>query len=185
MGNTLIIDRLDAHVSQNDLSSKEADSIVLTWEQRRWLRGRFTTAHGRKIGIALPTGTTVAPGAILYVGADWYLKMEAATETVLEVLPSDYNHAVRIAFEVGNRHFPLALDENKMQVPDDKAMIRLMERLGAPWERRRAIFGPSRREVTFMRSASLLALLQFSDGTFPAGAYALHRASKRTCRMRQ
>ena len=49
------------------------------------MRGRFTTAAGRKIGMALPTGTVLAPGAILWVGADWYLKVEAAAEPVLEI----------------------------------------------------------------------------------------------------
>jgi urease accessory protein len=141
-GNTLIIDRLLLSVNQDDLRGKEEDKLVLNWEQRRWTRGRFTTDRGRKVGIALPTGTIVAPGAILCVGADWYLKIEAAIESVLAIFPSDYAEAVRIAFEVGNRHFPLALEENRMLVPDDKAMARLMERLGVPWERRQAAFNP-------------------------------------------
>lgn len=141
-GNTLIIDCLHPSSNVDDLRAKEEDRLVLTWEQRRWMRGRFTTERGRKIGIALPTGTALAPGAILYVGADWYLEIEAAIEPVLEIFPSDYNEAVKIAFEVGNRHFPLALEENKILVPDDKVMVRLMDRLGAPWERRQAIFDP-------------------------------------------
>jgi urease accessory protein len=141
-GNTLIIDRLNPSAIQDDLRGKEEDKLILTWEQRRWMRGRFTTERGRKIGIALPTGTTLAHGSILHVGADWYLKIEAAIESVLAIFPSDYNEAVKIAFEVGNRHFPLALEESKILVPDDKAMVRLMERLGARWERRRAIFDP-------------------------------------------
>jgi urease accessory protein len=141
-GNTLIIDRLHPSANQDDLRAKDEDKLVLTWEQRRWMRGRFTTALGRKIGIALPTGTTLKHGAILYIGADWYLKIEAAIESVLEILPLDYNEAVKIAFEIGNRHFPLALEESKILVPDDKVMVRLMERLGAPWERRQAIFDP-------------------------------------------
>ena len=141
-GNTLIIDRLIPPVSQDDLQGKEEDKLVLAWEQRRWLRGRFTTAKGRKIGIALPTGTTLAPDSILYVGPDWYLRIEAAAEPVLEVLPSGYMEAIKIAFEVGNRHFPLAMQESKILVPDDMAMVRLMDRLGAPWERRQAVFNP-------------------------------------------
>jgi urease accessory protein len=141
-GNILIIDRLISPVSQDDLQGKEEDKLVLTWEQRRWLRGRFTTAKGRKIGIALPTGTTLSPDSILYVGPEWYLRIEAATEPVLEVLPSGYQEAINIAFEVGNRHFPLAMQETKILVPDDTAMVRLMDRLGAPWERRRAVFNP-------------------------------------------
>ena len=141
-GNTLIIDRLHPTANQDDLRAKEEDTLVLTWEQRRWMRGRFTTVRGRKIGIALPTGTILGHGAILYVGADWYLKIEAAVESVLEILPSNYNEAVKIAFEVGNRHFPLAIAESKILVPDDKVMVRLMERLGASWKRRLAIFDP-------------------------------------------
>ncbi len=141
-GNTLIIDCLHSLDNQDELRAKEEDKLVLTWEQRRWMRGRFTTERGRKIGIALPTGTTLAPGAILYIGADWYLKIEAAIEAVLEIFPSDYDEAVKIAFEVGNRHFPLALEESKILVPDEKVMVRLMERLGATWERRQAIFDP-------------------------------------------
>jgi urease accessory protein len=141
-GNTLIIDELIAPVTAETLQGKEEDKLVLAWEQRRWMRGRFTTANGRKIGIALPTGTTVPPDAILWVANDWYLKVEAATEAVLEIIPADYAEAVKIAFEVGNRHFPLALEENKILVPDDKAMVRLMDRLGAPWQRRQVIFNP-------------------------------------------
>jgi urease accessory protein len=141
-GTQLIIDRLIPSASPADLRAKEDDKLVLTWEQRRWVRGRFTTDKGRKIGLALPTGTTLAPDAILWVDQDWYLRVEAATESVLEIVPSDYADAVKIAFEVGNRHFPLALQGNKLLVPDDKAMIRLIDRLGATWERRQAVFNP-------------------------------------------
>jgi urease accessory protein UreE len=78
----------------------------------------------------------------LYVGADWYLKIEAAPEAVLEISFENSTEAVKIAFEVGNLHFPLALAQGKILVPDDKAMVRLMERLGAHCERRQAIFDP-------------------------------------------
>jgi len=141
-GSLLIIDRLISPVSAEILRAKEDDKLVLTWEQRRWVRGRFTTDKGRKIGLALPTGTTLAPDAILWVEQDWYLRVEAATESVLEILPADRAEAVKIAFEVGNRHFPLAMQENKLLVPDDKAMVRLMDRLGAQYERRQAVFNP-------------------------------------------
>lgn len=137
-----IIDHLIHSVSPSDLQGKKEDKIVLTWEQRRWVRGRFTTSGGREIAVALPTGTTLTPDSILYVGPDWYLKIEASVETVIEVTPSGYNDAVRIAFEVGNRHFPLAIRENKILVPDDTAMVQLLDRLGAPWIKCQAVFNP-------------------------------------------
>jgi urease accessory protein len=141
-GDTLIIDRLISSIRSDDLRSKEEDKLVLGWEQRRWVRGRFTTAKGRKIGIALPTGATLAPDSILWIGPDWYLRIEAAIEPVLEITPTGYEHAVRIAFEVGNRHFPLAMQQGKIVVPDDNAMLRLMDRLSASWERRQMVFDP-------------------------------------------
>ena len=141
-GNLLIIDHLISPVSEEMLRAKEHDKLVLTWEQRRWVRGRFTTDKGRKIGLALPTGTTLPPNAILWIEPDWYLRIEAATESVLEILPSDQEEAIKIAFEVGNRHFPLAIQGNVLQVPDDKAMIRLIDRLGAKWTRRQTVFNP-------------------------------------------
>jgi urease accessory protein UreE len=141
-GDALIIDRLISPGNPDELHAKQEDKLVLSWEQRRWARGRFTTAKGRKIGFALPTGTALAPGAVLWIGDNWYLKIEGAAEPLLAVTPSDHNHALRIAFEVGNLHFPLALRENILMVPDDKVMIRLMDRLSAPWERTQTVFDP-------------------------------------------
>lgn len=141
-GSFLIIDHLISPVSEEILRAREIDEIVLTWEQRRWVRGRFTTDKGRKIGLALPTGTTLAPNTILWIEPDWYLRVQAAAEAVLEILPLGYEDAVKIAFEVGNLHFPLAMQGNRLLVPDDKAMIRLMDRLGARWEKRQAVFNP-------------------------------------------
>jgi urease accessory protein len=140
--NTLIIDRFVPFVDTGDLQEKAEDRLVLAWEERRWLRGRFTTERGRKVGIALPTGTAVPPGSILHVGDDWYLKLEAAIEPVLEMFPADSAEAVKIAFEVGNRHFPLALAGEKIMVPDDRTMVRLLERLGIPFHRKQAAFDP-------------------------------------------
>jgi len=141
-GNTLIIEQLILSANPDDLRAKEEDKLVLAWEQRRWARGRFTTMNGRKIGIALPTGSALVPSAILWIAEDWYLKIEAAPESVIEIFPVDCKHAVMIAFEVGNRHIPMAMRENKLMVPDDKAMVRLMDRLGAKWERKQTVFDP-------------------------------------------
>ena len=141
-GNSLIIDRLLPAADAGDLHGKQEDRLVLAWEERRWMRGRFTSERGRKIGIALPTGTAVPPGSILHVTEEWYLKLDAAVEAVLEISPADCAEAVKIAFEVGNRHFPLALAGDKLLVPDDRAMLRLMERLGLSFERRQATFDP-------------------------------------------
>ena len=128
--------------TEESLRGKERDTLALTWEERRWTRKRATTTRGRDVALALPTGSVLRPGDIVAVETEWYLAIEARPEPVLVVSPRDCAEAVRIAFDVGNRHFSLALDGERLLVPDDSAMVQLLTRLGARWERRVAVFEP-------------------------------------------
>jgi urease accessory protein len=138
----LVVDHLPGSLVADELRGKEADKLPLTWEQRRWARGRFATAKGREIALALPTGTTLEPGRTVCVEADWYLSVEAVPEPLLAIHPRNWEEAIRIAFEVGNRHCPLALEPDTLMVPDDAPMVLLLDRMGVPWERRLAAFTP-------------------------------------------
>lgn len=129
-------------VTRESLRGKERDTLVLTWEERRWTRKRVTTSGGRDIALALPTGSLLRPGDVVAVDTGWYLAIEGRPEPVLAVSPRDCDEAIRIAFDVGNRHFPLALDGECLLVPDDTAMEQLLTRLSARWERRQAVFDP-------------------------------------------
>jgi urease accessory protein UreE len=106
------------------------------------MRGRFTTVSGREIGVALPTGMRVEPGQLLWIAPDWYLTMDAAQEPLLAIHPVDRQQAIRIAFEIGNLHFPVATSGESLLVPDDCAMTQLLERLGVRWEKCNLAFQP-------------------------------------------
>ena len=128
----LLIEQLPDPTSPELLIGKERDTLVMTSEERRWARRRVRTSAGRAIALACATGTTLEPGAIIAIEATWYLQVEAAAEsgardafnTAIAML------AVRIAFEIGNHHFPLAIDGADLLVPDDSAMRQLLDRLG-------------------------------------------------------
>ncbi len=138
----VIVDHVIRDIREEDLRGKELDTLLLTSEQRRWVRGRFTTAHGREIAIALPTGTVLHAGAVVWIEPDWFLRVHAAPESVLAITPANYAEAVKISFEVGNLHFPLALDDQELLVPDDSAMVQLLNRLRVRWQHRQAVFAP-------------------------------------------
>jgi urease accessory protein UreE len=129
-------------LAAEDVRGKEEDTLALPWEQRRWIRGKFTTTKGREVALALPTGTPLIPGTIILVEQDWYLRVEAVREPLIAVEPKNRREAIRLAFEIGNRHFPLALENEVLLVPDDSAMSQLFDRLKVPWSRRQAIFAP-------------------------------------------
>ena len=139
---TVIITHPHVPVHDADLSRLDRDALVLTAEERRWGRRRVTTEKGRVLALALPTGSVLVPGAILHVARDFYVVIEAASEPVLAVTPRSHEEALRVAFEVGNRHFTLAVDGERLLVPDDPAMEQLLERLEVPWRREHAIFAP-------------------------------------------
>jgi len=138
----VVITRAHVHVHDADLSRRERDTLVLTAEERRWGRRRVTTQAGRVLALALPTGSTLTPGDILHVTPDWYVVIEAAPEPVLAVTPRSRDEALRIAYEVGNRHFTLALDGERLLLPDDTAMEQLLGRLDVPFERMQSVFVP-------------------------------------------
>jgi urease accessory protein len=139
---TVIVTHPRVHVHDADLSRLERDALVLTADERRWGRRRVMTRRGRELALALPTGSVLVPGEILHVARDWYVVIEAATEPVLVVVPRSREEGLRIAFEVGNRHFALAVDGERLLVPDDPAMEQLFERLGVEWRREDAVFVP-------------------------------------------
>lgn len=138
----MIITHPRVHVYDADLSRLERDTLVLPAEERRWGRRRVTTSGGRELALALPTGSVLVPGEILHVARDWYVVIEAAVEPVLAVSSRTREEELRVAFEVGNRHFTLAVDGDRLLVPDDPAMEQLLRRLDVPWQRDRAIFVP-------------------------------------------
>ena len=124
------------------LTGKARDTLCLTWEERRWTRKRVTTTGGREVALALPTGSVLEPDAILAVEEDWYLVVEGRPEAVLACFPSSHPEALRIAFDVGNRHFSLAIEGGALVVPDDPTMSQLLSRLGVRWQRREAVYSP-------------------------------------------
>ena len=139
----VVVTHPHVHLHDADLSRLERDALVLTAEERRWGRRRVTTQAGRTLALALPTGSVLTPGDILHVGPGWYVVIEAAREPVLAVTPRSREEALRIAFEVGNRHFTLAIDGERLLVPDDPAMDQLLGRLGVAFERVQSVFVPA------------------------------------------
>jgi urease accessory protein len=129
-------------VTEAELAGRARDTLVLTAEERRWARRRATTTGGRTLVLALPTGSVLKPGAVLCVAPDWFVVVECAAEACLAVTPASREEALRVAFEVGNRHFNLALDGERILVPDDPGMDILLTRMSVRFERVRAPFVP-------------------------------------------
>ena len=149
----VVITEPHLHVAAAALEGLERDTLSLTWEERRWTRKRVRTAAGREIALALPTGSLLQPGDVIAVEDGWYLAVLGRPEPVIAIHPRDRAEAIRVAFDVGNRHFPLAVDGDVLLVPEDTAMEQLAVRLGVSWERRQSVFDPIGRATPHAHGA--------------------------------
>jgi len=113
-----------------------ADRAALA--KRRW---RGVAADGREFGFdldhALPAGAAVwRSEGICYA-------VVQMSEPVIEIaIKGEPATIAAIAWQIGNLHFPAQITAESIRVPDDPAIVHMLERAGIPWTREHAIFRP-------------------------------------------
>jgi urease accessory protein UreE len=139
---TVVIAGLPVATEPAHLVGFEADAVALTAQERRRPRRRIVTRAGRVFTLMLPVGEALRPGSVLYVGPGWFVTVEAAPEALLAVSPRGRREGIRVALEVGRLHAALAVAGERLLVPDEPALERLLERLDVPWVRTHEPFVP-------------------------------------------
>ena len=114
----LVITESHLHVEPEALAGLERDTLPLTWEERRWTRKRVRTSAGREIALALPTGSVLRAGrGDRARGQPGTWSSRDAPSPCSPCSRGTRAEAIRIAFDVGNRHFSLALEGETILVP--------------------------------------------------------------------
>ena len=125
---------------QKGLSPSERDLVMLDWETRQKCRQRLRTAAGREIGLALPTGTRLAPGDVLYRDADVEIVVEGEPEEVF-VLRFEKREVFGLAcYQIGNLHRPIGFDDGAILVPYEPVLEKQLTRLGFTYTVEERIF---------------------------------------------
>lgn len=121
-------------------SGSQADSLVLTWEQRGKTRQTVVSTSGRELAIKLPTGTRLPPGCLVHVGPDFHVEVVAANEDVWVVKSTELRTLLRAAHEIGNRHFAIDCSAGDIAVLYDHTLAELWQRLGVEARREQRPF---------------------------------------------
>jgi len=121
------------------------DVVVMNWEERRKSRQRLTTAGGIQIALGLPTGSTLEDGEILYMDEERYIIVQAAKEDVLCVFPGDPAEFACTAYEIGNRHLPIAICLHSVMTIFDELLESKFKKVGLRCERGHMPFEPIQR----------------------------------------
>ena len=96
--------RVEQLPEPRDLEPFEIIHLEMTCIDRRRVRRRLLAPDGLELGLALPTGTILEPGTLLFQNEARAYVVKAALEEVLVIRPKNWLEAARVAHQIGNLH---------------------------------------------------------------------------------
>ena len=121
-------------------------AVVAITADRRQLAKRLwraTAADGTEFGFEL--SSPLAHGDTVYLTGVTRYVIQQELEPVLAIsLPNDPAAAAIIGWAVGNLHFPIEAQPQRLLAPDDVALRQSLERIGIGYQLITAVFCPHR-----------------------------------------
>ena len=112
---------------------KRATTLALDWDTRQKSRFDASDSAGRALAVFLPRGTVVRGGDALVVEDGSLVLVQAAPQAVLVVRPCAEHgqpaDLLRAAYHLGNRHVPVDLRDDRIQIEPDHVLGAMLQRL--------------------------------------------------------
>jgi len=124
----------------------ERDKVGGAWEGRQKSRQRLFTKAGRQIGLALPTGTVLTPGDVLYRNAEIEIVVEGVPEEVFVLHPETRDEFGLICYQIGNLHRAVGFQGNTILIPYESVLENQLDRLGYAYTIEERIFTHAARQ---------------------------------------
>ena len=124
---------------------RRAATVELDWDTRQKSRFDATDSLGRTLGVFLPRGRVVRGGDVLVAEDGSLVKVVAKAQAVLVVTPGASGTPLallRAAYHLGNRHVPLEVRADRLQLEPDHVLAGLLQRMGLRVEPASAAFEP-------------------------------------------
>src|SRR5262245_8414572 len=138
-----MIHRASIHRPAGHRPEDEAiDALTLDFDTRHRRRICLTTDQGEKILLDLPGTIAIADGDGLQLEHGGCLKVQAATELVIEVRHRDPELLMRLAWHLGNRHLPTEIRNEALRIRPDHVIEDMLHRFGAALVKMQAPFQP-------------------------------------------
>ena len=131
---------------------KRAPKLVLPFLERSRSRLRATLNDGREVAVVLTRGTVMRGGDVLVAEDGTLVEVQAAPEQVLRVTSDNRLALMRAAYHLGNRHTPVQVSADALQLEADPVLEDMLVRLGvtvthveAPFEPEAGAYGGGHR----------------------------------------
>ena|SRR5215471_16661327 len=123
-------------------TDKESASLTLDFDARHRRRIRLTSDDGQDLLLDLPKAVAMADGDGLQLDDGRWIRIQAATEVLVEVRHKDPNQLVRLAWHLGNRHLPTEIRDQVLRIRPDHVIEEMLVSFGAHLARATVAFQP-------------------------------------------
>jgi urease accessory protein len=124
-----------------DRSAGAADTITLTFDQRRRSRLRARLGDGSEVALVLPRGTVLFDDDRL-AGDGLTVRVIAAAEQVSTARTGDPRLLARACYHLGNRHVPVEVGDGFARYQHDHVLDHMLIELGLSIEVESVAFEP-------------------------------------------
>ena len=121
---------------------KAAGALTLDFDARHRRRILLTTDQGEAVLLDLPKAVAMADGDGLQLEDGNWLRVQAASELIVEVRHKDPNKLMRLAWHLGNRHLPTEIRNEVLRIRPDHVIEDTLDGFGADLVKVQAPFQP-------------------------------------------
>jgi urease accessory protein len=134
-----------ASLGGNDLQAPRiTGTAVLQHDERHLRRKTIKLTDGTKILVDLPEPVVLAAGDHLMLDDGTAVAVAAADEPLYEITARDHVHLAQLAWHIGNRHLPAAIETDRILILRDHVIKAMLIGLGAAVHDITAPFNPVR-----------------------------------------
>jgi urease accessory protein len=123
-------------------SGVSTDTVLLAYDDRHRRRLAMTGARGVEFLLDLPEATALRDGDGLVLEDGRMVEVRARPEALLTVKAKDAHHLAKLAWHLGNRHVPAAIERDRILIRPDHVLAAMLVGLGAEVAAIEAPFDP-------------------------------------------
>lgn len=112
-------------------SGVATDVVVLAFDDRHRRRLAMQGERGLQFLLDLAEATPLRNGDGLVLADGRIVEVRSRPEPLLVVMAKDANHLARLAWHLGNRHVPAAIEPDRILIRPDHVLAEMLAGLGA------------------------------------------------------
>ena len=107
------------------------DVAVLAHDERHLRRRKIDMRQGERLLVDFPDALALGQGDLLALDDGRFVEILAPEEKLYDIRARDARHLTELAWHIGNRHLPAAVEKGRILIQRDHVIKAMLEGLGA------------------------------------------------------